>query len=40
MAMSYYFHDLAHLILANFDDLTTRSKSRVQHIHDLHTIFL
>ena len=39
-AMSYYFHDLAHIILAYLDDLTAHSKHRAQHLHDLHTIFL
>ena len=39
-AMSYFFHDLAHIILAYLDDLTARSKHRVQHLHDLHTFFL
>ena len=39
-AISYCFHDLAHIILAYLDDLITRSKHRVQHLHDLRTIFL
>jgi len=39
-AMSYYFHDSEHLILTYLDDLTTCYRSRAQHIHHLHTIFL
>lgn len=39
-AMSYCFHDLAQLILSYLDNLTTCSRSRAQHIHDLRTIFL
>lgn len=39
-AISYYFHDLAHIILAYLDDLTTHSKIRSQHLDDLRTIFL
>jgi hypothetical protein len=34
-AMTYIFHDLAHIILAYLDDLTTRSKKRTQHLDDL-----
>lgn len=39
-AMCYYFHDPAHLILANLDDFTTHSKLRPQHLAHLCTIFL
>ena len=39
-AMSYCFHDLAHIILAYLYDLTAHSKHRAQHLHDLRTIFL
>jgi hypothetical protein len=38
-AMTYIFHDLAHIILAYLDDLTARSKKRAQHIDDLRIIF-
>jgi hypothetical protein len=34
-AMTYIFHDLAHIILAYLDDLTARSKKRTQHLDDL-----
>jgi hypothetical protein len=34
-AMTYIFHDLAHIILAYLDDLTTRSKKCTQHLDDL-----
>jgi hypothetical protein len=37
--MTYIFHDLAHIILAYLDDLTTRSKKRTQHLDDLQIIF-
>jgi len=39
-AMSYYFHDLVHIILAYLDDLTAHSKLQSQHLHDLCTLFL
>jgi hypothetical protein len=38
-AMTYIFHDLAAIILAYLDDLTTRSKKRTQHFDDLRIIF-
>jgi hypothetical protein len=38
-AMTYIFHDLAAIILAYLDDLTTRSKKRTQHLDDLRIIF-
>jgi hypothetical protein len=38
-AMTYIFHDLAHIILAYLDDLTARSKKRTQHLDDLRIIF-
>jgi hypothetical protein len=38
-AMTYIFHDLAHIILAYLDDLTTRSKKSTQHLDDLRIIF-
>jgi hypothetical protein len=38
-AMTYVFHDLAHIILAYLDGLTTRSKKHTQHLDDLRTIF-
>jgi hypothetical protein len=31
-AMTYIFHDLAAIILAYLDDLTTRSKKRTHHL--------
>jgi hypothetical protein len=34
-AMTYIFHDLAHIILAYLDDLTARSKKHTQHLDDL-----
>jgi hypothetical protein len=37
--MTYIFHDLAHIILAYLDDLTTRSKKHTQHLDDLRIIF-
>jgi hypothetical protein len=37
--MTYIFHDLAHIILAYLDDLTTRSKKCTQHLDDLRIIF-
>jgi hypothetical protein len=37
--MTYIFHDLAHIILAYLDNLTTRSKKRTQHLDDLRIIF-
>jgi hypothetical protein len=37
--MTYIFHDLANIILAYLDDLTTRSKKCTQHLDDLRTIF-
>jgi hypothetical protein len=39
LAMTYIFHDLAHIILAYLDDLTARSKKRTQHLDDLRIIF-
>eukprot|EP00253_Pinus_taeda_P014604 PITA_14604 len=39
-SMSYCFYNLVHLVLTHLDDLTTRSRSQVQHIHDLRAIFL
>jgi hypothetical protein len=38
-AMTYIFHDLAHIILTYLDDLTTRSKKHTQHLNDLRIIF-
>jgi hypothetical protein len=38
-AMTYIFHDLAHIILAYLDDLTARSKKCTQHLDDLLIIF-
>ena len=38
-AMTYIFHDLAHIILAYLDNLTTRSKKHTQHLDDLQIIF-
>jgi hypothetical protein len=38
-AMTYVFHDLAHIILAYLDDLTARSKKQTQHLDDLRIIF-
>jgi hypothetical protein len=38
-AMTYIFHDLAHIILAYLDDLTARSKKHTQHLDDLRVIF-
>jgi hypothetical protein len=38
-AMTYIFHDLAHIILTYLDDLTARSKKRTQHLDDLRIIF-
>jgi hypothetical protein len=38
-AMTYIFHDLAHIILAYLDDLTARSKKHTQHLDDLRIIF-
>jgi hypothetical protein len=38
-AMTCIFHDLAAIILAYLDDLTTRSKKRTQHLDDLRIIF-
>jgi hypothetical protein len=38
-AMTYIFHDLAHIILAYLDELTTRSKKHTQHLDDLRIIF-
>jgi hypothetical protein len=38
-AMTYIFHDLAHIILAYLDDLTARSKKCTQHLDDLWIIF-
>jgi hypothetical protein len=38
-AMTYIFHDLAHIILAYLDDLTSRSKKCTQHLDDLRIIF-
>jgi hypothetical protein len=38
-AMTYIFHDLAHIILAYLDDLISRSKKRNQHLDDLRIIF-
>jgi hypothetical protein len=38
-AMTYIFHDLAHIILAYLDDLTTRYKKCTQHLDDLRIIF-
>jgi hypothetical protein len=38
-AMTYIFHDLAHIILAYLDDLTARSKKCTQHLDDLCIIF-
>jgi hypothetical protein len=38
-AMTYIFHDLAHIILAYLNDLTTRSKKCTQHLDDLRIIF-
>jgi hypothetical protein len=38
-AMTYIFHDLAHIILTYLDDLTSRSKKRTQHLDDLRIIF-
>jgi hypothetical protein len=38
-AMTYIFHDLAHIILAYLDDLTARSKKRTQHPDVLRIIF-
>jgi hypothetical protein len=34
-AMTYIFHDMAHIILSYLDNLTTRSKKRTQHLDDL-----
>jgi hypothetical protein len=38
-AMTYIFHDLAHIILTYLDDLTARSKKHTQHLDDLRIIF-
>jgi hypothetical protein len=38
-AMTYIFHDLAHIILAYLDDLTARSNKHTQHLDDLRIIF-
>jgi hypothetical protein len=38
-AMTYIFHDLAKIILAYLDDLTSRSKKHTQHLDDLRIIF-
>jgi hypothetical protein len=37
--MTYICHNLAHIILAYLDDLTTRSKKCTQHLDDLRIIF-
>jgi hypothetical protein len=34
-AMTYIFHDLAHIILAYLDDLTAQSKKCTQYLDDL-----
>jgi hypothetical protein len=34
-AMTYIFHDLANIILAYLDDLTSRSKKHTHHLDDL-----
>jgi hypothetical protein len=38
-AMTYIFHDLAHIILAYLDDLTARSKKCTHHLDNLRIIF-
>jgi hypothetical protein len=38
-AMTYIFHDLAKIILAYLDDLTSQSKKHTQHLNDLRIIF-
>jgi hypothetical protein len=38
-AMTYIFHDLAHIILVYLDDLIARSKKCTQHLDDLRIIF-
>lgn len=38
-AMNYILHDMAHLILTYLDDLTIRSKKRVNHLKDLCLVF-
>jgi hypothetical protein len=38
-SMTYIFHDLAHIILVDLDDLTARSKKRTQHLNDLRIAF-
>jgi hypothetical protein len=38
-AMTYIFHDLAKIILAYLDNLTARSKKRIQYLDDLRIIF-
>jgi hypothetical protein len=37
-AMTYIFHNLAHIILTYLDDLIARSKKRTQHIDDLQIV--
>jgi hypothetical protein len=38
-AMTYIFHDLAHIIVAYLDNLTARSKKFTQHLDYLQIIF-
>jgi hypothetical protein len=38
-AMTYVFHNLAHIILAYLNDLTTQSKKCTQHLYDLRVVF-
>jgi hypothetical protein len=38
-AMTYFFHDIACIILAYLDDLTTRSKKRTHHLYELRIVF-
>ena len=38
-AMSYAFHDIKHIIKSYLDDLTTRSRKRIDHPKHLRLIF-
>ena len=38
--MTFFFHDLIHIILVYLNDLTTRSRKHPQHLDDLRQVFL
>ena len=38
-AMTYYFHDLVHILLVYLDDLTAHSRKRSDHLNDLRQVF-